>query len=93
MRERSACLAANRGLGDCLAQCSLATCQQACVARFPGQIDQDACLAQAILPKFVEACGPPLTPRPYQVRVLDANAPISVTLGSDDIRDGLWVFW
>ncbi len=86
-----ACITANQGFIDCLEQCSIATCQQACAAAFPGQLDIDACLANTALPELIAACGAPLSPRPYQMEVLSPGAALSVTLGVDDVRRGLWI--
>jgi hypothetical protein len=85
----AACLVANKGLIDCLAQCSLASCQQTCEAAFPGELDQDGCLSLTAVPKLEASCGPVRSPRPYLVEILSKDAALSVILGDDDIKPGL----
>ena len=83
------CIEANAGLLDCLTRCTSSACQRACEGTFPGQLDQDGCLAKTAVPKLEASCGPVLSPRPYLVEILPKDAQLSVVLGEDDIKPGL----
>lgn len=92
-----ACLQANNELITCKSRCNIfdpeqaQTCPAACHASFPGQIDSRGCMNQVIKPQVDATCGPERTPSPDQVQVLADSDSLSVTLGADDVKSGMWI--
>jgi hypothetical protein len=91
------CLADNAPLIDCVATCDSApggrtpACYDHCKATYPDQIEHGACLFQVAQPALDATCGPEQKPRENQVHVVPPGTPLSVTLGDDDVRAGLWI--
>jgi hypothetical protein len=94
--EYAACLAANTGRISCDQACdpssrdALLACQQACAEQYPGQLNDSGCLWQVAQPDVDRLCGAEKVPNPSQLRLVDENESLSVKLGDDDIKNGLW---
>jgi hypothetical protein len=97
--EFQACLQANSDLINCSNGCASGSrnpeqnrvCREGCYSSFPGQIDSNACLRQVSKPQVDATCGAEKTPRPEQIQVLADSDSLSVTLGADDVKAGMWV--
>jgi hypothetical protein len=92
--EYDACTAANAGLIGCLAACmsqAPTSCNSKCYASFPGQLDNNGCLAQVTRATISATCGPQKVPNRDQLRILRPEDALSVTLGTDDVKAGMWV--
>jgi hypothetical protein len=94
--DYQACLQANSELISCSGACygrpdERRMCEAACRASFPGQIDSRACVWQVLQPQIDATCGPEKTPHPDQIRVLAEGDSLSVTLGADDVKGGMWL--
>ncbi len=94
--EQQACVAANDGRIRCEAACPARedydACMAECAAAFPGQLDELGCLLQVSKAAVDATCGPGRAPGIDQLQVVPSNTPLSLTLGADDIKAGLWVF-
>jgi hypothetical protein len=65
-------------------------CLTACDDAYPGQMDSNGCLVTVGLPVVLVVCGeePVITDYP-EIRILDPNQPIEITVGDDDVKGGL----
>lgn len=88
----SACTTANAALINCLSNCHIdATCRTQCYAAHPGQLDSNQCLLQAAEPELTTNCGSLKVPNRDQLQILRPQDALSVTLGADDVKAGLWI--
>jgi hypothetical protein len=97
--EYAACLAENANLVSCNDECAqnhantpeeYDACLADCAATYPDELDRNGCLFEVAQPDIDALCGPEKTPSPDQLRILDPRDALSVTLGADDIKAGLW---
>lgn len=93
--EFEACVAANAPLIDCLDRCfgqPFGTqCRASCYASYPTLIDANGCLDQVSQPYIDAICGPEITPDPTKQRILHPFEPLTVKLGTDDVKGGMWI--
>lgn len=95
--EYEACATANAPLFNCISGCvspdpdQILTCHAQCYASYPGMLDGNACVHQVAEPQIAATCGPEKTPHRDQLRILRPEDALSVTLGEDDVKAGMWV--
>jgi hypothetical protein len=94
--EQAACEAANQDRIRCAARCNgslpdVLSCQKECAAAFPGQLDRNGCLLQLARPELEATCGAERVPRPEELTILGEADSLSVVLGDDDVKAGLWM--
>lgn len=85
----AACLADSHALIDCLDHCGTEAACAACRTSFPDQLDRDHCLFTVAQPLLTATCGPERRPAQDQIQILDDDATLAVTPGTDDLRAGL----
>lgn len=95
--EYQACRAANQGRISCVENCrgpdpdAIPACHAACEAQYPGQLDANGCLWQTAQPEIPQTCGAEKVPDPTQARLVGEDESLSVKLGDDDVKDGIWI--
>jgi hypothetical protein len=95
--EHRTCVTNNAQRVGCVDACfqtsrdDLPACHAACAAMYPGQLDRYGCTRQVAGAEIDAACGPEKVPLPEQLQILDEDASLSVTLGEDDIKAGMWI--
>ena len=95
--ELQACYEANPDRIACYVECASTgmdtpdNCTRTCAAEFPDQLDSFECQRRVAGAELDATCGPERTPDRRDLRILDPEDPLSVTLGKDDIKDGLWL--
>ena len=95
--EHLTCVTNNAQMVGCSDVCrqtspyDLPGCRAACQAMYPGQLDRYGCTLLVAGAEITAACGAEKVPLPEQLQVLDEDASLSVTLGEDDIKAGMWI--
>lgn len=66
-------------------------CYSVCDATYPDGLHDYDCLRLATRPVAEAACGPEIKPNLAKLKVLSPTDSLSVRLGEDDVKTGLWV--
>jgi hypothetical protein len=93
------CLQANAALANCLSTCQVdystplerIACYDRCDETYPDLLSEYECLLLAQRPLAEAACGPEVAPDLEKLKVLSPTDSLSVRLGEDDVKTGLWV--
>lgn len=93
------CIADNAPLETCYDACirdystpeARIACYNVCDDTYPDMVHESTCVTRAIRPLAEAACGPEVLPDLAKLKVLSPIDPLSVRLGDDDVKTGLWV--
>lgn len=93
------CIADNAPLEACYAACvrdystpeERVACYTVCDDTYPDMVRESTCVNRAIRPLAEAACGPEVLPDIAKLKVLSPIDRLSVRLGEDDVKTGLWV--
>lgn len=66
-------------------------CYSVCDQTYPDMVHDYVCFRRAIRPIAEVACGPEIKPDLAKLKVLSPTDSLSVRLGEDDVKSGLWV--
>lgn len=95
--ELKACYEANPDRIACYLECAGSgmdtpdNCTRSCAEQFPDQLDGFECQRLVAGAELDATCGPELVADRASLRILDPLEALSVTLGEDDIKKGLWL--